>query len=75
VELTWRRPSTVCLLKSVGAAFGAVEGGLKAVADVEDQVDGADGVGAGGDAFAVAVCFKMEHGGAGGKDAPVHGSR
>ena len=33
------------LVELVGTAFGAIKGGLEAVADVEEQVDGADGVG------------------------------
>jgi hypothetical protein len=46
------------LVEVVGAALLAVKGGLEAVADVEEQVDGADGVGAGGDALAVAGASK-----------------
>ena len=61
------------LVEFIGAALFAVEGGLEAVGDMEEQVDGADGVGVGGDALAVAVGLKVEYGGAGGKDSPIDG--
>ncbi len=59
------------LVELGGAAVFAVEGGLEAVVDVKEQIDGADGVGVGGDALQVAALLKVEHGGAGGKDPPV----
>ena len=61
------------LVELVGAALSTVEGGLKAVAHVKNQIDGADGVRVGGEALAVAVCSKVDHGGSGGKDTPVNG--
>ncbi len=61
------------LVEVVGAALGAVEARLEAVADVEEQIDGADGVGAGGDVLAVACRLKVHHGCSGGKDTPVDG--
>ncbi len=61
------------LVKLVGAAGLAVECGLETIADVEDEVDGADGVGVGGQAFAVPHSLKVKNGRSGGEDAPVHG--
>jgi hypothetical protein len=61
------------LIEVVGAALGAVEGPTEMVADVKEKVDGAAGVGRCGDAFAVAVGFKVDDSRAGGKDSPVHG--
>jgi hypothetical protein len=61
------------LVKLVGAAFFPVNGGLEAVTDVEEHVDGANGVSVGSDAFAVAGCLKVENSCSGGKDAPVDG--
>ena len=61
------------LVELIGAAPFEVEGGLEAVIDVEQEVDGADSFGVGGDADAVAVCFKVEHGGPCGKDSPING--
>jgi len=59
------------LVELVGAAALAVEGGLKVVAHVEEHVDCADGVGAGGQALAVAYRLKAQHSRSSGKDAPV----
>jgi hypothetical protein len=39
---------------------------------MEEQVDCAHGVSIGGQAFTIAGGFKMQDGGAGGKDAPIH---
>ena len=61
------------LVEVVGAALLAVEVGLEVVGDVEEHVDGAAGVGDGGDALAVAGLLKVDDGGAGGKDAPIDG--
>src|SRR5579863_4105093 len=62
------------LLVELGrAALGAVEAGLKLVRDVEEEVDGAGGVGVGGDLFAVTGGLEVEDGGSGGEDAPVDG--
>ena len=60
------------LIKFVSAASLTIEGGLEAIADMEQQVDGADGVGIGCNAFAVAVCLKVDDGCACRKDPPVH---
>jgi hypothetical protein len=60
------------LVEFGSAALFAVERGLEAVADVEEQVDRANRVGVGGDALKAAVFFEVEDGGASGKDAPVN---
>ncbi len=59
------------LVEVVGAAPGPVEAGLEAVADVEEQVDGAAGVRVGVDALAVADGLKVQHGRSGGKNPPI----
>ena len=61
------------LVEVVGAALLAVEVGLEVVGDVKEQVDGADGVGRGGDALAIAGRLKVDDRRAGGKDTPIHG--
>ncbi len=61
------------LVKLVGAALFAVKGGLEAVADVKQHIDGADGIRVGGDALAIARCLKVQNGRPGRKDAPVNG--
>jgi len=60
------------LLELVGAALFAVEVRLEAVADVEEQIDGPDSVGAGRQVLVIARRFKVQHGGPGGEDPPIH---
>jgi len=72
--LIWRRPLDGLLVELGGAAGWRGQRWIeKQVADMEDQIDGANGVGVGGQALVVAVGLKVEHGGSGGKDPPVHG--
>ena len=61
------------LIEFVGAALFAVESRLEMIAHVEEQIDGAAGVGIGGQPFAIAHGFKVEYGRASGKNTPVHG--
>src|SRR6185369_12318930 len=55
------------------AAPGAVEGGLKLITGVEEQVDGTGGVGVGGKFFPIAGGFETNDRGSGGEDSPVYG--
>ena len=57
----------------VSTALLPVESGLEAVTHMEEKVDGADGVGVGGDAFAIASGLKVDDGRSGGKHTPVNG--
>jgi hypothetical protein len=59
------------LVELVGAALLAVEGGLEVVTQVEEHVDGAAGLSAGGQALAVAVSLKVDGGGGDGEHAPI----
>src|SRR5579863_1381580 len=59
------------LVELIAAALGAIEGGLKAIGDVEDEIDGAGSVGVGADALAIAGLLKMQDRGSGRKDAPI----
>jgi hypothetical protein len=43
------------------------------IADMEEQIDRAAGVGVGGEPFTVPVGLEMNNGGPGGKDTPVDG--
>jgi hypothetical protein len=61
------------LVEFVGASLGGIERGLEMVADVEEQIDGAGGVGVGGDALAIALGLEVNYGCSGGKYAPVDG--
>jgi len=60
------------LVEIVSAAFVAVKTGLEAVGDVEEQVDGSAGVGAGGEVFAIAIGLKAHYGSSSGKDTPIN---
>ncbi len=59
------------LVKLIGAALCPIEVRLELVAGVEEQVDGADGVGVGGELLAIAGRLKMDDCGSGGENAPV----
>jgi hypothetical protein len=59
------------LVELVGAAFVAVKCGLETVAYVKQQIDGANGVRIGGDAFAVAGRLKVQDRSASGENPPV----
>ena len=60
------------LVEFIGAALVAIEVGLEMIADVEEQVDGANGVGIGGDPLPISDCLKVQNGRSGRKDTPVH---
>jgi hypothetical protein len=60
------------LVELVSAALGAVEIGLELVAGMEKQVDRANGVGIGGELFAVSERLEMDNSGTRGEDALVH---
>ena len=55
-----------------GATGAAIKGGLEAITDPINEIDGADGVTGYGDALHVTIGFLMKCYRAGGKDAPIH---